>query len=313
SNEQKMTREGRRAAVARARAAFDAIQKDTNVEKFLRSAYSEIKDAQLRAVILQVGILIGLSLVSAGMGGAATSVARGFLAARSAQTVAVTVGLSRTAMVATRALGLGLESALNTAGQVAVLDKPVGATFLEDFLGNLATSGILHGLSGGAQVAEGIDDAVRAMWKQSAGRLVIAKGLQLTGETLVGAATSYVVSRALAAGHPLEPQTVSAWYLQGAAIAVGRFVHGAAAKQMQRLQSLGAVRGWKLGRRLSDEGRALRAAAVRLEAQPSHEAALALLHQQGGLLRKEQWTLEDVARHPVLAKQLDGALDRLQK
>src|SRR5262249_12603578 len=182
----KMLREGRRQSVAAARRELAELQRDGTVEAFLGRAYSEIKDARLRAVILEIGIMIGVSVASAGFGSAATAVARGLLVARSAEAVAGAVELSRGPLLATRVPGLRLESTINTAAQVAVMDRPVGDTFLGDFLGNLATSGLLHGLHAGAAELHAADEAVRAFWKPSAGRLILAKGVQLTGETLLG-------------------------------------------------------------------------------------------------------------------------------
>lgn len=301
-NHAALRREGRRSALAAARQELQSLQQDTNIEKFLQQAHDEVQDAQLRAVILQIGVLIGISLVSSGLGNAATAGARGFLAARSAQTVAATVELSRTAQLATRFGGLVLESGINAGGQTMVMGKPMGRAFVEDFATNLATSGMLDGLRSAEAISSIADDAVRGMWKAKAG-----KAVQLSGEMLLGAATSQVAGhlsdRAFGAEKP-DPSAAQSWALQGASLAVGRFVSGAASKQLQRIQSLASNKGWQLGRVLGDKVRALHADAVRLSSQPDYNASLELLRRRGELLHEEQALLVQIASDPVLAQRL---------
>ncbi|MGN6104907.1 MAG: eCIS core domain-containing protein [Kofleriaceae bacterium] len=301
-NQAALLREGRRSALAAARQELQSLQQDTNIEQFLQQAHDEVQDAQLRAVILQIGVLIGISLVSSGLGNAATAGARGFLAARSAQTVAATVELSRTAQLATRFGGLVLESGINAGGQTLVMGKPMGRAFVEDFATNLATSSMLDGLRSAEAISSIADDAVRGMWKAKAG-----KAVQLSGEMLLGAATSQVAGhlsdKAFGAEKP-EPSAAQSWALQGASLAVGRFVSGAASKQLQRIQSLASNKGWQLGRVLGDKVRTLHADAVRLSSQPDYNASLELLRRRGELLHEEQALLVQIASDPVLAQRL---------
>jgi hypothetical protein len=103
----------------------------------------------------------------------------------------------------------------------------VKLTFIENVMANLMTLGALrpfHALTG--ELGK-LDRNATGLWKvASGGKVVLAEAGKLTIETLVAAGAAYVSAR-LVEGQPPPSEAIAvSWAMQGAAMAVGKFIHG---------------------------------------------------------------------------------------
>src|SRR5258706_14991979 len=109
----------------------------------------------------------------------------------------------------------------------------LGESGKDAFLENFLTSGALrialaplHRVAAAWGSAENVLDHA-SVW-QHIGRgaqVTLRSGAVLTAEMITSAAVDYVVKRALH-GPPPDDETAASWAIQGASIAIGRFVSG---------------------------------------------------------------------------------------
>jgi hypothetical protein len=262
----------------------------------LRFAESELKDAQVRLTAVTLASTVALTLA----GNFVASAARGGM-------TGLTVGRGLTfARNAGAAAGLAADVAVNTIGQKVLLgDDASVATLLV-----LNSGGALVGHTISKQFRD-LDDVERlgaksaTLWQKvgRGGQVGLMGGVELSAQMVAGAAQDYVVRRGMGE-RTADPggQSAEDWLLQGAAIALGRFVGTRTRKQAEHLEH--RVRDQVLAAR----ARALSERAVTLERSGDVDAAVAMLGEYRELLDAEHAVLEvELARHADHAGTIDRA------
>ena len=241
-------------AAAKFQPALDAIRgklhtlaSDRRVRDFLIAAHDEIDDAQLRATIIQIAVLVGVAALSFGAGVVAEGVA---------------VGMGTTAL-AGQFVGLVAESLTFSVISAALSDESILAAFASNFLGNLATFGALRLTK--AQLAGSVIGKTLGRAKQGARvgtlQLWAVKVADVTAPMLVAAGVQFAQAEAeslIRTGRTLSMDELKASAVQGIAMMIGALVshkllagplddakawgagHGARRAQLARLKQLAA-------------------------------------------------------------------------
>jgi hypothetical protein len=269
---------------------------DAEVQKALQLAVDELEDAAWINLGFDVAAMIGIGLVTGQLVGAAGAVVRGWRLGRAGMAA---LELSRGAQLAGRGVGLVAEASLNAGAQAGLQGGGLGEAFADNLLGDAATLAMLGPLRRAFDVWGAADAASMTMWKKvgRGGALALRTGVEISATTLVGAASSYVAHR-LAASGPVSDQTALDWAVQGASIAVGKFVHARLQGFQHDLDAIAEAIGRDaadgLRRRASD---AL-ARAEALQSGGDGDQALQLLSDHRRLLDDELALLRAVADDP---------------
>jgi hypothetical protein len=297
----------RKQAVANAQASFARLTEDQQLHTLFQRALDTLSDAQKRTayfkLAVEVAALVGVSVVGSVAGAAVGGLMRGAVLADAAVDTAAFARTATAARWAGGAANLGTDVLVQAGVQTSVFGDNTKLTFVESVMTNLMTLGALrpfHGITGAIGKLD--RDAV-GLWKvASGGKVVLVEASKLTVETLVAAGAAYVAARLLKGKPPPSEGVAVAWAMQGAAMAVGKFVHG-------KLQGLTA-RLAKLGEQhvqLRKRARAQATFAKLVEQDGSTESALLLLEQHARLLQDEHAVLRDpaaIARLSLDATQL---------
>jgi hypothetical protein len=143
----------------------------------------------------------------------------------------------------------------------------------------------------------GFDEEAMGLWKTSGavgkGTVILAKGVTVTGQLLIGAGVSYAVHRVLAGGEPPSDDALRDWVIQGTGLVVGHMVGARASSLHNRARQLGAA-GKQLTKRAEVEIH--QAEAVTESTDPS--IATKLLIEQRVLLLEEQRILAELRAKP---------------
>ena len=284
-------REHRRAALAKAQASFQQIQEEKNLGKFLREGAELVKWQQFRTACVKVAALIGISLVAGAVGGMVTRAIGGaFVRAGAAATIGE---LSLSARMGAGLVGMSADAAIASAGQTAIFGGSYGHNFLENMIANLGTHGVLKALSHNAGVVAKVDAEAAALWGKGppskalqTGGVVIREAAAISGHAIMGAAFGYVAKRIVTGEKQPPPETLEEWLLQGASVAVGRYVgHAIQARMPANGRLMRAAEG--AGAAIVKRAQQLIAMAKAVEARPNPEQALELLGQRHRLLMDE--------------------------
>lgn len=299
--EKKITLQNRRKAVQEAKQAFIKVSKDVDIAGFLKSGANTVKWQSFRTACVRIAALIGVSLVGGFIGG---MVARGAASLMMGAGGATAVeGLSLGGSLVARGLGMATETVVTSAGQTAIFGGGYGANFLENMIMNLGSAGVMKMIGEGAADAMRVEKAVGGMWSKAAygGKLVLAETATISGHLIMGVAMGYVAHKIVTGESQPSPATVEEWLLQGASIAVGRYVgHGLAARQHEhgRLKGLGLEGADKL---IMDSD-ALLALSKHAEQHPEAGNAMELLGKRHALLTEEMKVLEELEKSPAKMK-----------
>jgi hypothetical protein len=146
----------------------------------------------------------------------------------------------------------------------------------------------LHALGG--EIGQ-LDQSARGLWKViSGGKVVIAGATRLTMEMLVSAGASYVAARLVEDQPPPTDDVAASWAMQGASMAVGKFVHLRMRELTARWGQVGELRVHLLKRARTQEQ-----LAQRVEHTGRTDDALQLLEDHAQLLRDEHALLQKPA------------------
>ncbi|HKE19152.1 MAG TPA: DUF4157 domain-containing protein, partial [Kofleriaceae bacterium] len=302
-----VTFEGDMAARARARrqARRDALTEAENsllrlaeVEKFAvlgQRVRDEVADAQMRALVGEILLLIGTSVLSAGVAGAAAGATRGIMLARTTGNAARLLAAAPRIRLVSGAVQLGTEAALNAAFQTLLTGDGLGAGFVENLLSDAATLAALAPLRGLARSVGAADDAVSGLWQRAgrAGALALRKVPVLSAEMITAAAASYAALMVVH-GRPDSPETVTGWIVQGASMAVGRFVSGRMSELVERMEHVAERQSFLRGRAAAQRQRAEEVART-----GDRAAALEVLEAHKQLLDDETALLAQLERDPA--------------
>jgi hypothetical protein len=284
-------REHRRAALAKAQASFQQIQQEENLGKFLRRGAELVKWQQFRTACVKVAALIGVSLVAGAVGGLVTRAVGGaFVRAGAAATIGE---LSLSARMTAGAIGMTTDAAIASAGQTAIFGGSYGHNLLENMIANFGTHAVLKALSHNATVVAKVDAEAAALWGKGPpskalqmGGIVLRETAAISGHAIMGAAFGYVAKRIVTGEKQPPPETLEEWLLQGASVAVGRYVgHAIQARMPANGRLMKAAEG--AGAAIFKRAQHLLGLAKQVEQRPNPEQALELLGQRHRLLMDE--------------------------
>jgi hypothetical protein len=302
--------QARKLAVATAQAAFAQLTEDTKLNTLFQRALDSISSAQRNTayftLAVEIAALIGVSVVGGVAGSLVSGVVRGAFLADAAADTAAFARMATAARVIGGAANVASDAAVQAAGQTAIFGGNTKVTFIENVMMNVMTLGALRPFHGLGDEIGKLDKSAAGLWKvASGGKVVLVAAGTLTIETLVGAGASYVAARLVEGAPPPSEQTAVSWAMQGAAMAVGKFINGKMQDVTARWSKLG-----EKGVHLLKRAHAQHERAKLLEHSGSTEAALQLLEEHKRLLEDEHALLHDpgaVARLGLDASQL-GAL-----
>lgn len=288
-----------------AKQELQALVAREHLDTFFQAALDTVKDAHIYTLIAQTALLIGVAAAGAFAGGAMAGVVRGAMLADAAVDG---VALYRGAMLA-RGLGtaanLATDASINALGQTLIgSDDSTGRAFAVNLLSSAAVIATLRPLHQATKGWSALEDQAHKLWSTAGGKRVLAQGAVLTAEMITAAGVGYAVEKmvprkAPGAAPPSEDEALS-WILQGAAMAVGRFVNGRLGGLQERLALL-AERGLHLRKRAAAQARLADA----LEHSGDSAAALHLIDDTTALLREEAALLAD---RPLAAEDEKAAL-----
>ena len=250
------------------------------LQERLHAAEAELRDAQVRAMIVMVAATVVQVAVGNFAGAAAGRLAQAAMVGRSAAATEFVVG----------AATMAGDLAVNTAFQKAVVGDDASILTIAGL--NVANAAVMKVISRGFASLGAIESASMrnaTLWQRLGPRVgqVTIGGLEVTSEMIAGAAVDYA-SRKVAGEHASAPgdMTAEEWLLQGAAMGVGRFVAG----RTQRI----ADRSFRTfrDRALAERATALGDRAEALGDRGSVEAANAMLVEYRALVEMESAQLE---------------------
>jgi hypothetical protein len=279
----------RRAALDRAEAEFRKLAENDRIGRFLRHGAELVAWQEFRTACVKMAAMIGVSFVASAAGaGAAGFVGRMFRASGGAASVAE---LSTMGRVVAGGANLVVDAGVNTIGQHAVMDTKWGEALTENLVlsaGAMTVLGVLQ------REAEAVSAYERSVGVHRTTTRLGAVGRELGalyGHTIMGMALGYVSGKLATGQDRPPPETIEEWFLQGAAIAVGRYVHKAVAPRHAEIARIKALKEYDNGALLRRAAQVERLAA-KVEDNPRAEAALDLLVQRREMLEAELTALD---------------------
>jgi len=292
----------RKEALARAQGQFATMAANDRIKNFLSKGATLVKWQSFRTACVKLAVLIGVSIVGGALGGMVARGAGGML--MSSGGVAAMEDLSMGAQMIARGSGLVTETAVTSVGQTAIFGDKLSDAFLENMLMSLGSAGILKAIGHQAEMLVQVERASEGLWAKAgvAGKLVLKEGAAITGHTIMGAALGYVSHKIVTGKTQPPPETLEEWLLQGASIAVGRYVGKAMEARLANAQKLAAIKGFAAGQKLLAATTALREHALRAEANPQAKEAAALLARRHDVLSDEIRALDELETSPEMMK-----------
>lgn len=282
----------RKQSVAQARRELAELAEREQLQALFQRAHDAIRDAQIRAMILEIALLIGVSVIGGAAGSVVGGAVRGALLAEAAADTAAFVRGAATARTAGAIANVATDAAVTAFGQSLVAGDSAQLSFIENLVSSAGVIAALRPLHAATATWGRLDEAAVGMWKVvGRGKALALRGGVATAEMVTAAAAGYVAARLVKGAPPPSDQQAAAWAIQGASIAVGRLVSGRLTGIQQRLALL-AEQGMQLSKRAAVQ----QALAADLEATGRHDAALRLLDDHVRLLEDEAALLRDPAR-----------------
>lgn len=287
-------REKRRAALLRAQQALASFPARHGLDRLEREALDAASDNQLAALAINVIVLIAASVATSGAAAYAGGAARGFAILR--------LGMSaERATMAGGAVNVAVDSMLTAAVQTGLSGDKFDEAFLENVLSNV---GVRAALARFAPLMSSIDEGAAALWESGGvaakGGVALAKGAAVGTEMITAAGVSYVAQRLVRGKQPPSDDQVTAWFIQGASMAVGRMIATRTTQLHARWDRAGARAIWKddhpqLLQRVKDQQRL----AGEVEAGGDADGAMRLLIENRKLLTDEARLLRELDADPA--------------
>src|SRR5262249_10231208 len=150
----------------------------------------------------------------------------------------------------------------------------------------------------------GIEKATSGFWQKSVagGKLVLRETAALSGHAIMGVAMGYVAHRIVTGKEQPPPATLEEWLLQGAGIAVGRYVGKAIEHRAAQQKKLAAIKNFEPGARLLAEAEQIAQLAKQVELHPEAKHAMELLEKRHKLLTDEMAALDQLEKSPEMMK-----------
>jgi hypothetical protein len=256
----------RKGELDEAQAILSALSHDDGFRSFLQRAHDKIENIEDRVLIVKIAAIVGIALVSLGVGAAVEGAALGY-------------GMSTTtAFVA----GAATEAALFTALDAATFGRDdYASTFMSEFGVNLATFGLLRAWGRTSRRLTKLEDAGDATRLHR----YVHGGVEITGQALIIAGTTYAhiqLESLREEGRTLSLEEMKAMARKGMAMFFAVAVLGRLTGLQDRLRDLG-FRGGAHAREVAD----VRALARRVEKTGDPDLALELLRRDRKLLEIE--------------------------
>ncbi|HEU4731155.1 MAG TPA: hypothetical protein VFT22_24850 [Kofleriaceae bacterium] len=292
----------RKEALARAQGQFARMAANDRIKNFLQKGATLVKWQSFRTACVKLAVMIGVSIVGGALGGVVARGVGGML--MSSGGVAAMEDLSMGAQMIGRGFGLATDTAVTSVGQRAIFGGKLGDAFLENMLMSVGSAGILKAISHQAETLAQVERASGSLWAKAgaAGKLVLKESAAITGHTIMGAALGYVANQLVATEKQPPPETLEEWLLQGASIAVGRYVGKAMEARLANAQKLAAIKGFAAGQKLLAATTELHQHALRAEAHPQPKEAAELLARRHEVLSDEIKALDELEKSPELMK-----------
>lgn len=271
---------------------FQEIAGNEEFVQFLRHGASLVEWQGFRTACIQVAALVGVGIAGGVVGGLAGGAARGMMMRAGAAESIGELGLGA------RAVGFVAnvvpDAAINAAGQHVVMGQSLGDAFAENLLTTAAATGVLGVLEANAAKVAQVEQVTAGLWQKVKGgtMLVLKEGAAITGHTIMGAALGYASHKIVTGEKQPPPETAREWFLQGAAMTVGRYVGQGIEARIQGFRKM--RRANALGERLYQRAVELQKLAERVEAKPEASDALDLLNRRHELLVEELRMLESL-------------------
>jgi hypothetical protein len=291
-----------RKAVDKAKTDFDALAHKAHINRFLREGANTVKWQQFRTACVKLAALIGISLVGGFVGGMVARGVAGMMMGTGG--AAAMESLSLGGAVVARGAGMVAETAIQSAGQSLIFDDHFGTAFLENMIMNLGSAGVLKALGSKVEEAAKVEKAMSGFWQKTGavGKVVIKETAAITGHAIMGVAMGYVAHKIVTGKTQPPPETLEEWMLQGAGIAVGRYVGKAMEASHARQQRL-KLKGFEPSTKLAAQTEKLTELSKRVEQHPEAKDAMELLEKRHAHLTDELKLLEDIEKSPELMKQ----------
>ena len=321
----------KRDAVARAQQEFSTLYKDQDLANFFRNAYDALKSQQLRTALAQAAVMIGISIASAGLGNmVGEGLAEGYLAAQGVETVSE---LSLGARAAIQAGMVGTEVMGNAIGQTITTTSSFGDAVLDNAIFVIGSAGtskalgkLLEDLPAAAAFEKLLTKELAQIESQEA-RAAIAmskvakvgsaiawtakQGAAITGHTVMGMAIGYVVQRVHEAGNAHHDSAqLSEWLIQGASVAIGRFIHASLGERMPSYQRLAQQKQLAQAKRLYETALRAQHLAAIVTTSPEPHLALEVLNERIAALEIELDVLNEAERTGTAGSREDIAKER---
>jgi hypothetical protein len=282
----------RKQAVANAQVSFAKLTEDRQLQTLFQRALAAVSEAQKNTayfkLAVEIAALIGVSVVGSVAGSMIGGLVRGAMLADAAADAAVFARTATAARWAGAAANVVTDAAVQSAAQTSMFGGNTKLTFIENLMTNLMTLGALrpfHSL--GSEIGQ-LDQNARGLWKvASGGKVAIVGAATLTMEMLVSAGASYVAAQLVEGRPPPSDDVAASWAMQGASMAVGKFVHFRMRELTARWGQVGELRVHLLKRAHAQEQ-----LARRVEQAGGTDAALQLLGDHAQLLRDEHALLQ---------------------
>jgi Domain of unknown function (DUF4157) len=215
-------------AIASVTSEASKFSKQLNEDgEYLKWAYEQITDKELRDLVFSMAVQMGVMLVTGQALGAIGTAVRGIA-------LAGELGAElREASLLYRGAGIIAEATVNTSVQAAMGEKVGVREFAENTLGIVLTHAALKPFQGLLRDSAAIEGEIRT-WGQLAKRGGRAAA-ELVVETGAGIGAAGV-AHALTHGGETSAMSSEEWVMQGLSLTAGKFVHQAAAKMHDRIQ-----------------------------------------------------------------------------
>lgn len=291
-----------RKAVDAAKKTFAELAKKDDINTFLKEGAKTVKWQEFRTACVKLAALIGISLVGGFVGGMVARGVAGMMMGTGG--AAAMEGLSLGGTLVARGAGLVTETAVQSAGQSLIFGDHMGTAFLENMIMNLGSAGVLKVLGSKVEEAAKLEKAMSGFWQKTGavGKVVIKETAAITGHALMGIAMGYVAHKIVTGKTQPPPKTLEEWMMQGAGIAVGRYVGKTMEASHARQQRL-KLKGFEPSTKLAAQTEKLTELSRRVEQHPESKDAMELLEKRHEQLTDELKLLEDIEKSPELMKQ----------
>lgn len=258
----------------------------------------------IAAVIGELLLMIAVSVATSGVASVIGGAARGAVMVGYGRMGVGAVGAAESAQAVGVMVETVADAALMAAVQTGMYGDKYGSGFAEELLGNVgvrAALGALHRTFGALESAE--KSAANAdLWTRVAGtgEAALKRGARISLDMIVAAGVNYAAHRIVNGERPDEDTAIH-WAMQGAAMAIGRFVRGWTHEIDTRLGELG-----EYGVATRMRVKLLRQDIAKVEASGDEHAAIDLLVKRKEILDDEAKAIEQA----VAAGRVDASHGR---